>query len=107
MLMNRTIPPNEFYLSPSGTIRTRLKEQFRSGSLDASEKVSVNLVDNTPVLMSWRNRDYKITKIGLHHDYYEGKIIVHIFSCLSNDLFLKLKFDTKHLTWNLMEIDQI
>lgn len=70
------------------------------------EKVSVNLVDNTPVLMSWRNRDYKITKIGLRHDYFEGKILIHIFSVLSNDLFLKLKFNTKNLQWNLMEIYQ-
>lgn len=70
------------------------------------EKVSVNLVDSTPVLMSWRNRDYKITKIGLRHDYFEGKILIHIFSVLSNDLFLKLKFNTKNLQWNLMEIYQ-
>lgn len=70
------------------------------------EVVSVNLLNNTPLSMHWRNRDYKITKIGLRHDYYEGKIIVHIFSVLSEDLFLKLKFNTKRLTWNLMEIDQ-
>ena len=71
-----------------------------------SEKVSVSLVDNIPTSISWRNRDYKITKVGLHHTYLEGKILVHIFSVLSNDLFLKLKFNTKYLTWILMEIDQ-
>lgn len=70
------------------------------------EQVSVNLLNNTPLSMHWKNRDYKITKIGLRHDYYEGKILVHIFSVLSNDLFLKLKFNTKYLKWNLMEINQ-
>lgn len=70
------------------------------------EQVSVNLLNNTPLSMHWKNRDYKITKIGLRHDYYEGKILVHIFSVLSNDLFLKLKFNTKYLKWNLMETDQ-
>jgi len=71
-----------------------------------SEKVSVSLVDNIPTSMSWRNRDYKITKVGLHHTYLEGKMLVHIFSVLAGDLFLKLKLNTKHLTWNLIEIYQ-
>lgn len=70
------------------------------------EEVNVVLANNIPLSMHWRNRDYKITKIGLRHDYLEGKTLVHIFSVLSNDLFLKLKFNTKHLTWNLIEIYQ-
>ena len=71
-----------------------------------SEKVDVVLANSIPLSMHWRNRDYKITKVGLRHDYLEGKTLVHVFSVLSNDLFLKLKFNTKHLTWNLMEICQ-
>ncbi|MDP3917734.1 MAG: hypothetical protein Q8Q30_00985 [Candidatus Woesebacteria bacterium] len=71
-----------------------------------AEKVSVILEDNIPISITWKNRDYKITKIGLHHDYYEGKVLMHVFSVLSDSLFLKLKLNTKHLTWNLMEIDQ-
>ena len=71
-----------------------------------NETVNVVLANNTPLSMHWRNRDYKITKIGLRHDYIEGKTLIHMFSVLSNDLFLKLKFNTKYLTWNLMEIDQ-
>ena len=71
-----------------------------------SEKVSVSLIDNTPSFVVWKNRDYRVTKVGLRHSYYEGKTLVHIFSCLSDDLFLKLKFDTKHLIWNLIEIYQ-
>jgi len=71
------------------------------------DKVRVILENSTPLSMVWKNRDYKITKIGLHHNYYEGKTLVHIFSCLSDDLFLKLKFNTKNLQWNLMEIYQM
>ena len=70
------------------------------------ETVNVVLVNDTPLSIHWRNRDYKITKIGLRHSYFEGKTLIHIFSCLSNDLFLKLKLNTKHLTWNLMEISE-
>ena len=71
-----------------------------------AEQVNVVLANSIPLSMHWRNRDYKITKVGLRHDFYEGKILVHVFSVLSNDLFLKLKLNTKHLTWNLMEISQ-
>jgi hypothetical protein len=68
-----------------------------------SEKVDVVLANYTPLSMHWRNRDYKITKVGLRHEYLEGKTLVHVFSVLSNDLFLKLRFNTKHLTWTLLE----
>lgn len=71
-----------------------------------AEKIDVTLVNNIPLSMQWRNRDYKITKVGLRHDYFEGKTLIHVFSVLSNDLFLKLKFNTKFLTWNLMEMSQ-
>ena len=68
-----------------------------------SERVDVVLASNTPISMSWKNRDYKITKIGLRHSFYEGKILIHIFSVLSGTVFLKLKFNTKHLSWFLLE----
>jgi len=67
------------------------------------EKVGVILDSNTPISILWRNRDYKITKIGLHHDFYEGKTLIHVFSVLSETLFFKLKFDTKNLEWRLLE----
>lgn len=69
-----------------------------------SEQVSVSLVDNIPTSMSWRNRDYKITKVGLRHTYLEGKILIHTFSVLSDTLFLKLKLNSKSLQWRLEEI---
>ena len=71
-----------------------------------SEKVNVILDSDTPLSVTWKNRDYKITKIGLRHNYYEGKTLIHIFSVLSNDLFMKLKFDTKHLSWKLLEFKE-
>jgi len=103
----QTKPQSESYLSPSGTIRTRLKDRFSEGAIAIAEKVSVTLQDNTPTQIVWKNRDYKITKVGLRHDYLEGKTLIHIFSCLSDDLFLKLKFNTKKLSWNLIEVSQM
>lgn len=71
-----------------------------------SEKVDVVLSNDTPTLVTWKNREYKITKLGLRHDFYEGKILVHVFSVLADTLFLKLKFDTKHLSWLLIGISE-
>lgn len=71
-----------------------------------NESINVVLANNTPLSIHWRNRDYKINQVGLRHDYLEGKTLVHIFSVLSGDLFLKLKLNTKHLTWSLIEISQ-
>lgn len=71
-----------------------------------NESINVVMANNIPLTMHWRNRDYKITKVGLQHNYLEGKTLIHIFSVLSGDLFLKLKLNTKYLTWNLTEIYQ-
>ena len=68
-----------------------------------SEKVNVILASDIPLVVIWKNRNYKITKIGLRHNYYEGKTLIHVFSVLSDDLFMKLKFDTKDLSWRLLE----
>lgn len=72
-----------------------------------SERVNVTMTDSIPTSMTWKNRDYKITKIGLHHNFYEGKTLIHVFSCLSDTLFLELKFNTKNLLWNLTKISPI
>lgn len=69
-----------------------------------SEKVDVVLANNTPLSMHWRNRDYKITKVGLRHTYLEGKTLIHTFSVLSDTLFLKLKLNSKSLQWRLEEV---
>jgi len=72
-----------------------------------NESVSVNLLNNTPTSFVWRNINYQITKIGLHHNYFEGKTLIHVFSCLSDTLFIELKFNTKNLLWNLTKIQEI
>jgi hypothetical protein len=69
-----------------------------------SEKVDVVLANNIPLSMHWRNRDYKITKVGLRHTYLEGKTLIHTFSVLSDALFLKLKLNSKSLQWRLEEV---
>lgn len=68
-----------------------------------SEKVDV-IFENYPKVVIWKSRDYKITKLGLHHKYHDGKTLYHIFSVVSDTLFLRLKLDTSNLLWTLEQI---
>jgi len=70
-----------------------------------AEKVVVGLVSGLPKWLIWRERRYQIEKIGLHHTYREGRTLYHVFSVVSDTLFLKLRLDTENLTWCLEEVD--
>lgn len=68
-----------------------------------AESVIVGL-SNSPKWVKWKGRVYKIDKVGLHHTYKKGDTLMHIFSVVSGNLFMKLAFDTKNLSWELVEI---
>jgi hypothetical protein len=57
-----------------------------------------------PMQIQWQGKDWRIEKMGLHHHYYQGKKMIHIFSVVANGMFFKLKLDTENLFWNLLEI---
>ncbi|HWA51807.1 MAG TPA: hypothetical protein VG895_01985 [Patescibacteria group bacterium] len=63
-----------------------------------------NTLNFLPKTVIWNNRFYKINQIGLHHEYKKGDILYHIFSVTTDNLFLRLKFNTKSLNWFLEEI---
>ncbi len=69
-----------------------------------SEHITVGMSD-TPKWVKWKNRVYKIDKIGLHHTFREGKILYHVFSVTAKSLFLRLKLNTENLSWRLEEVD--
>jgi hypothetical protein len=58
-----------------------------------------------PFNIHWDNRDYKVTKIGLHHHYYSGRTLFHVFSVVCGDTFFRLSLNTDNLLWRLEEID--
>ena len=75
------------------------------------ERVSVNLLSShlrhtvMPTSLSWRGRQYRIIKVGLHHTIQEGKTLCHIFSVTDGNSFFKLQFNTQSLNWKLLEIN--
>lgn len=74
--------------------------------LKTSEPVIVGM-SNTPKWVKWKNRVYKIKKIGLHHTYREGRTLYHVFSVITDTLFLRLRLNTENLSWKLEEIDDV
>jgi len=75
-----------------------------------SETVSVDFVYNDikkesyPKAVFWRNRLYKVKKVGLHHKFNRGNTLYHVFSVTNGSLFLRLILNTNNLTWKLEEI---
>ena len=75
-----------------------------------SEPISVQFVfdhklkQTKPQKILWRNKSYSINKVGLHHTYYEGKNLQHIFSVCTDQLFFRLRLDSLTLFWTLEEI---
>ena len=57
-----------------------------------------------PVQIQWKNRDYRIEKVSLHHQYYQGKKLLHEFCVSSRDIFFKLILDTENLHWKIAEV---
>jgi hypothetical protein len=74
--------------------------------------VSVAFISNPkthsigPFNIHWDNRDYKVTKIGLHHHYYSGRTLFHVFSVVCDNTFFRLSLNTDNLLWRLEEIDE-
>ena len=58
-----------------------------------------------PRWVKWKNRVYKIGKVGFHHTCYKGKILYHVFSVASENLFMRLVFNTESLGWRLEELE--
>lgn len=76
-----------------------------------NEFVSVDLLSNhlrqvvMPWVISWRGRRYRVSQVGLHHTFREGRTLIHIFTVTDGSVSFRLRFDTETLYWKLLEID--
>jgi len=76
-----------------------------------NDSVSVSLVfdgktrKSIPRSIIWKNRIYRVTKLGLHHTYKEGDKLLHVFSVVAGSLFFRLVFDTNTLHWKLTGVE--
>jgi len=57
-----------------------------------------------PMQIQWNNRDYRIEEVGMHHQFYQGKKLFHVFSVTAGGMFFKLVLNTENLFWKLSEV---
>ncbi len=86
--------------SQNGRIGSK-REVWNIGGIDESVQV---IFANQPISVKWAGRTYPVLKVGLHHKYSDGKILYHIFSVVSNNLFFRLSLNTDNLLWRLQEV---
>lgn len=57
-----------------------------------------------PVKMVLNNEILDIKNIGLHHKVKVGDTLFHIYSVSTENLFIKLAFNTTNLHWHIEEL---
>lgn len=72
-----------------------------------SEKVDVDMHFGKkiiPTKVFWGSREYKIQKVGLYHTVSKGQTLFHVFSVITDTLFMRLTLNSSTLTWRLEEV---
>jgi hypothetical protein len=56
-----------------------------------------------PHIVSWRNQEYSVGKIGFHHTVRHGDTLHHIYELVDGEeqLWMRLNLDTSNLHWKL------
>jgi len=59
-----------------------------------------------PYMISWKNIDYHVGKIGYHHTVSDGATLHHIYEVVDkdSDLCFRLNLNTANLHWTLEAI---
>jgi len=57
--------------------------------------------DVRPVKLKWQGKEYRITKLGMHHMVRQGRTLYHIFSVTDGHNFFRLSLNTENLHWTL------
>lgn len=57
-----------------------------------------------PYIIRWQGGEFKIKKIALVHQVWEGNTKLFYFSAISETAQFKLRFNTAELHWQLEEV---
>ena len=58
-----------------------------------------------PLMMTWRNMDYRLGQVDFYHTTKQGSATLHHFSLATKDetVYFKLLFNAHSLNWTLEE----
>ena len=77
------------------------------------EPISVSFLSDyrthkiVPVRFLWKKRIFQVEEIGLHHTYYQGDVLYHVFSVVCNSAYFRLALNTQTLLWRLEEVGSV
>jgi hypothetical protein len=57
-----------------------------------------------PQRLFWSGREFRVTQLGLHHTYRQGRTLHHVFSVVSKQAFFRLELNSENLNWTLTEV---
>lgn len=57
-----------------------------------------------PIRLKWKEKAYSIRQIDFVFREKRGRILFHVFCCLTDTLYFKVCFDTESLIWCVEEI---
>ena len=57
-----------------------------------------------PSILLWEGREFKVSKIGYHHTYRQGRALVHVFSVATSNMFFRLVLNSETLSWRVEQI---
>lgn len=52
----------------------------------------------------WQGKKQLVEKVGLHHTYREGRVLMHVFSIVGRNIFFRVELNTETLNWRLKEV---
>jgi hypothetical protein len=59
-----------------------------------------------PKRILWKDKVYKVTKLGLHHTFRQGTKLIHVFNVATGGAFMRLHLDTTTMCWILEEVEE-
>jgi len=60
-----------------------------------------------PSTMRWKQRTYTFLSCGMHYSRFEGDVLLHIFSMITDNACMQIILNTKTLRWTLKEIESV
>ena len=60
-----------------------------------------------PSTMLWKQRTYTFLSCSMHYSRFEGDVLLHIFSMITDNACMQIVLNTKTLRWTIAEIESV
>ena len=57
-----------------------------------------------PWRLRWDGDAHKVLRVGLHHTYRRGRVLIHVYGVVTDTYYYRLELNTETLQWTVEEI---